>query len=183
MRVPGGTPQRKIFAGNARQRGVQLNAHDRAKGIGAGEQHGSSHARTKIDERIRVDGRERTASPPAHNDALKHGRRDGIVGRDMAVVPVAGAKVPAGNQTTCPHAKFQVERMADQAVFCCKPRQNARHRYFRFSIDWRANAHVGKLAQREAQKTVNCPGLRFQHLLLNKAGKRHAYPHESRAVA
>jgi hypothetical protein len=160
MRVPGGTPQRKIFAGNARQRGVQLNAHDRAKGIGAGEQHGSPHARTKIDERIRVDGRERTASPPAHDDALKHGRRDGIVGRDMAVVPVACAKVPAGNQATCPHAKFQVERMADQAVFCREPRQETRVCSPCFSFAWRANAHVGKLAQQEAQKTMNCQGMR-----------------------
>jgi hypothetical protein len=35
----------------------------------------------------------------------------------MPVVPVSGAEVPAGNQAAGAHAKLQVERMADEAIF------------------------------------------------------------------
>ena len=135
-RATGGTPKGKIPACNARQRGMQLHANDGAKGIIGGEQHGAAHAGAEIDEGVFVDGRERAASAPAHDHALKNRGRDRVVGRYVAVVAMPRAEMTSRNQAAGAHAEFQVEWMADQAIFFRQPGQaaTARRSFFVFPL-------------------------------------------------
>ena len=96
---------------------MQFDAHDGAKGKRGREQQCAAHACAEIDERIGIDGRDGPAAAPAHQNALKNRRRNGVVGCNVAIVPVAGIQMAAGDQPTGAHAKLQVEGMADQAVF------------------------------------------------------------------
>ena len=138
----GGAPKRKIPACDARQGGMQLNADDGAKRIIGGEEHCASHAGAEIDECVRVDRREGPASAPTHEDALKDGGRDRVVGRDVPIVTVARAKVAPRNQAAGAHAKLQVEGVANQSIFLRQPGQAGVLRYarFRFHFAWRAHA-------------------------------------------
>ena len=122
---------------------MQLYAYDVTKRISGGQQHRATHAGAEIDKRVRIDRRERAALAPANDHPLKDGGRDGVVGRYVAVVAVAGAEMPPRNQTTGAHAEFEVEGVADQAVFCGQPGQAAPARagLSGFNFAECANAH------------------------------------------
>ena len=123
---------------------MQLNANHLAKRISGGQQHSPAHAGAEIDKRVCVDRRERAALAPAHDDSLKDGWRDCVVGRYVAVVAVAGAEMAACNEAAGAHAKFEVEGVADQAIFFGQPGQDASAGggLLRFQLAWRANAHA-----------------------------------------
>ena len=112
------------------------------KGYVGREQQSAAHACAEIDERVGVDGRDGPAAPPAHQNALKDRGRNGVVGRDVAIVPVPGVKMTAGDQSAGTHAKLQVEGMADEPVFHRQTRQKTRLCGCFFSCSWRALAHA-----------------------------------------
>ena len=115
----------KISARDARQRGMQFYTDYGAKGIIGSEQHGAAHASAEIDEGIFIDGLERSAAAPAHDEALKNRRSNGVIGRYVAVVSVPRAEMTSGDKAACSHSKFEVEWMADQAVFFSQAGQAA----------------------------------------------------------
>lgn len=115
--APGSAPMGKIPARDARQRGMQLHAEHGAKGMLGCEQHGAAHAGAKIDKRVFVDGGDRAATPPTHDETLKNRRSHCVIGRNVAVVAMPGGEMTPCDQSAGAHAEFEVEGMADQAVF------------------------------------------------------------------
>jgi len=119
-------PDRHIFAADARQTGMQFYADDGSEGIRRGQQHGAAHTGAEVHECVCVNGGDGTAAAPANNDVLKDRGRDGVIGRDMAVVTMAGGEMTPGNQSAGAHAKLEIEGMADEAVADREPLQQAR---------------------------------------------------------
>jgi hypothetical protein len=121
---------------------VQLNPHDGAKGIRCGQQQSAAHACAEIDKCVCVDWCNGPALPPTHQDSFKDRRRNRIVGRHVPIVPVPRMEMAAGDQPTGAHAKFQIEGVADQAIFDRQTRQEPRLCGLSLSLTWRANAHA-----------------------------------------
>ena len=87
-RTPSLAPQGHVLAPDARKCGMKFNPYRGAEAVFGGEKHGAPHARAKIDEGVFVQRRDGPAAPPVHDDGMKHRRRNGIVGRNVTVVPV-----------------------------------------------------------------------------------------------
>ncbi len=104
---------------------MQFNTDYSAKGIVGGKQHGAAHASAEINKGVFVDGRERAAAAPTHDEALKNRRSYGVIGRYVAVITVPRAEVTSCDKAACAHPKFKVEWMADQAVFFRKSGQTS----------------------------------------------------------
>ncbi len=96
---------------------MQFHTDYGAEGIIGSEQHCTAHAGAEINKCVFIDGRERAAAPPAHNETLKNRRSNGVIGRYVAVVAVPGAEMASCDEAACAHSKFEVEWMADEAVF------------------------------------------------------------------
>jgi hypothetical protein len=60
----------------------------------------------------------------------------------VPVVPVPGVEMAAGDEPAGPHAKLQVEGVANQPVFHRQSRQKPRLCFLSFNLAWRANAHA-----------------------------------------
>lgn len=114
--APGCAPVGKIAACDASESGVELDAENSAERELRGEEHGAAHPGAKIDEGVRVDGREGMAATPANDHGLEDGGSDGVVGGRMAIVAMAGAKMAAGDEAAGAHAVLEVEGMAEKAL-------------------------------------------------------------------
>jgi hypothetical protein len=60
----------------------------------------------------------------------------------VAVVPVPGVEMAAGDEPTGAHAKLQIEGVANQPIFYRQSWQKPRLCGLSFSLAWRANAHA-----------------------------------------
>jgi hypothetical protein len=135
-------PQGSIVSPYAREEWMEFNPNHAAKGVGGCEEHGAAHACAEIDKCVLVDGRERPASPPTNENALKDRGSDCVVGGDMAIVTASGAEVAPGNKAARTNSKLQVEWMPNQAILDRQARQEMRLGSLSFFPIWRTNAHA-----------------------------------------
>ncbi len=135
-------PQGSIVSPYSREQGMEFNPNHAAKGVGGCKEHGAAHACAEIDKCVLVDGRERPASAPAHEDALKDRGSDCVIGRYVAIVTASGAEVAPGNKAARTNSKLQVEWMPNQAILDRQARQEMRLGSLSFFPFWRTNAHA-----------------------------------------
>ena len=119
----GPAPCSQVLASDADKRRVQFHANDPAEGKLGGEQNCAAHARTDVDKRCLSKRRRVSHFAPARDKRVKDGWRHAVVSGDMAIMDVAGAQMPAGNQAAGPHAVGLVPWMGEETVSLCQAGQ------------------------------------------------------------
>ena len=117
MRLPGFLPEAEILFGDAGEVGVEFDADDFAEGHLGGEEDGSAHACSDVDEGAVFEGGVGLGFEPVDDELLEDGGGDSVVGGVVAVVGVVGGKVAAGDESAGLGLVLGVEGMAEEAFF------------------------------------------------------------------
>jgi len=109
-------PMLQIAARDAGQSRIQLYArHSMERHLG-GEQDGTSHACTDINECEVADGSDWFGSPPLVEKGAKDGGGDAIISGGVAVVAMAALEVTAGDEAAGAHSVGCVKGVTGEAV-------------------------------------------------------------------
>jgi hypothetical protein len=117
------------LAGNSGQGGIELHADNLSKAVFSSEEHASSHARSKIDERIFVERSHLRTSPPTADKSAKERRSDAVIGRIVPVVAMPAAQEPPRDQPAGSDSVLEVERMTLESLFDGQPWQKTPARF------------------------------------------------------
>lgn len=109
------TPEGEVAAGDADQGGVELNTEDAAEGQLGCQQDSAAHAGTDVDECGVPEGSTRFSSLPAGDELVKHRRSHAEVCGSVAIVRMAGVKVPSGDEPAGTDAVFEIEGVGRKA--------------------------------------------------------------------